>query len=193
MTRSTPPTRHRPRRGGRRLQRRVDRAVQRLSSARICCPSTSTSGTHPRCSPISRSMSEFWSWARTAGGGSSIFRVLQPYHGALEALERLAARDHIVIVTTKPRFAIHDTFEWLAEHRVPTHRGPHRRRQVGGRLRHLSRRRRPQHRGAADCSARLAGLPVRATLGDLSRRGRRCRRLAGVRNPGRAIPVTDYR
>ena len=65
-------------------------------------------------------MSEFWSWARTAGGGSSIFRVLQPYHGALEALERLAAHDHIVIVTTKPRFAIHDTFEWLAEHRVPT-------------------------------------------------------------------------
>ena len=65
-------------------------------------------------------MSEFWSWARTAGGGSSIFRVLQPYQGAIEALERLGHRDHIVIVTTKPRFAIHDTFEWLAEHRVPT-------------------------------------------------------------------------
>lgn len=65
-------------------------------------------------------MSEFWSWARTAGSGASIFRVLQPYHGAIEALERLSRRDHIVIVTTKPRFAVHDTFEWLAEHRVPT-------------------------------------------------------------------------
>ena len=34
--------------------------------------------------------------------------------------ERLARRNHIVIVTTKPRFAVHDTFEWLAQHRVPT-------------------------------------------------------------------------
>jgi 5'(3')-deoxyribonucleotidase len=65
-------------------------------------------------------MSEFWSWARTAGGGASIFRVLQPYRGAIAALERLSERDDIVIVTTKPRFAVHDTFEWLAEHRVPT-------------------------------------------------------------------------
>jgi len=65
-------------------------------------------------------MGEFWSWARTAGGGSSIFRVLQPYHGAIDALRDLSRRHHIVIITTKPSFAIHDTFEWLAEHRVPT-------------------------------------------------------------------------
>ena len=65
-------------------------------------------------------MGEFWSWARTAGGGPSIFRVLQPYHGALEALHRLSELHHIVILTTKPEFAVHDTFEWLAEHRVPT-------------------------------------------------------------------------
>ena len=65
-------------------------------------------------------MGEFWSWARTAGEGASIFRVLQPYRGAIEALERLGRRDHIVIITTKPHFAVHDTFEWLAEHRVPT-------------------------------------------------------------------------
>lgn len=65
-------------------------------------------------------MGEFWSWASTAGGGSSIFRVLQPYQGAIEALERLNTFHHVVIVTTKPTFAIHDTFEWLAEHRVPT-------------------------------------------------------------------------
>lgn len=65
-------------------------------------------------------MGEFWKWARTAGDGASIFRVLQPYRGAIEALVRLSRRDHIVIVTTKPRFAVHDTFEWLAQHRVPT-------------------------------------------------------------------------
>ena len=65
-------------------------------------------------------MSEFWQWARTAGDGASIFRVLEPYPGAIEATERLARHHDIVIVTTKPSFAIHDTFEWLAEHRVPT-------------------------------------------------------------------------
>ena len=65
-------------------------------------------------------MSEFWRWARTSGEGASIFRILQPYRGAVEALDRLAASHDIVIVTTKPRFAVHDTFEWLAEHRIPT-------------------------------------------------------------------------
>ncbi len=27
-------------------------------------------------------MGEFWSWARTSGDGASIFRILEPYHGA---------------------------------------------------------------------------------------------------------------
>ncbi len=74
-------------------------------------PTTLTHFTH---------MGEFWRWARTSGEGASIFRVLEPYSGALEALERLAERHRIVIVTTKPHFAVHDTYEWLAEHRVPT-------------------------------------------------------------------------
>lgn len=65
-------------------------------------------------------MGEFWAWARTSGGGSSIFRILEPYHGAVESLHRLARRHHVVIVTTKPRFAVHDTYEWLAQHRIPT-------------------------------------------------------------------------
>ncbi|MGB0114139.1 MAG: hypothetical protein WBP59_13025 [Ilumatobacteraceae bacterium] len=65
-------------------------------------------------------MGEFWDWARTSGGGASIFRILQPYHGAVAALDRLAAHHRIVIVTTKPHFAVHDTYEWLAEHRIPT-------------------------------------------------------------------------
>jgi 5'(3')-deoxyribonucleotidase len=67
-----------------------------------------------------RSMSEFWSWSATAGGGRSIFRDLEPFPDALDALGRLARRHHVVIVTTKPSFAIHDTFEWIGERRVPT-------------------------------------------------------------------------
>jgi 5'(3')-deoxyribonucleotidase len=65
-------------------------------------------------------MGEFWHWASTSGGGASIFRVLEPYRGAVETLHRLARRHQIVIVTTKPDFAIHDTYEWIAEHRIPT-------------------------------------------------------------------------
>ncbi len=65
-------------------------------------------------------MGEFWSWARTSGDGSSIFRILEPYHGAIESLGRLAKGHRVVIVTTKPHFAVHDTYEWLAQHRVPT-------------------------------------------------------------------------
>ena len=65
-------------------------------------------------------MGEFWRWARTSGDGASIFRILQPYSGALDALGRLARRHCVVVLTTKPSFAVHDTFEWIAEHRVPT-------------------------------------------------------------------------
>jgi 5'(3')-deoxyribonucleotidase len=66
------------------------------------------------------SMSQFWRWSATAGNGSSIFRVLDPFPDAIETLGRLARRHQVVIVTTKPAFAIHDTYAWLAEHQVPT-------------------------------------------------------------------------
>lgn len=65
-------------------------------------------------------MSHFWRWARDCSQGSSLFRHLEPYPGALAAVERLA-RDHdIVIVTTKPSYAVEDTMAWLADHEVPT-------------------------------------------------------------------------
>lgn len=66
------------------------------------------------------SMRQFWKWAARAADGASIFRVLEPFPGALDALHRLAEHHSIVIVTTKPRFAISDTFEWLEEHALPT-------------------------------------------------------------------------
>ena len=66
------------------------------------------------------SMSEFWHWARDVGDGS-IFRHLDPYPGSMTALQELAVRGHhLVILTTKPPWAVHDTFAWLSEHRLPT-------------------------------------------------------------------------
>jgi len=64
-------------------------------------------------------MGDFWHWASDIGG-SSLFRQLDPYPGAVDALRSLSRRHAIVIVTTKPRFAVHDTFAWIAEHRIPT-------------------------------------------------------------------------
>jgi len=65
-------------------------------------------------------MSLFWKWARDLDG-HSLFRHLEPYPGALEALTTLArARHEIVILTTKPSFAISDTFTWLGERKIPT-------------------------------------------------------------------------
>jgi 5'(3')-deoxyribonucleotidase len=63
---------------------------------------------------------EFWSWA-AGHGGSSIFRHLDPYPGAVETLRALVdAGNDIVILTQKPTWAIADTFAWIGEHRLPT-------------------------------------------------------------------------
>lgn len=66
-------------------------------------------------------MSEFWNWVKSCGEGASLFRRLDPYPGAIDSLHELRLLGHeIVIVTTKPHFAISDTHEWLAEHQIPT-------------------------------------------------------------------------
>lgn len=66
-----------------------------------------------------RHMGEFWRWASNLDG-ASLFRQLDTFPGAVEALENLARNHDIVIVTTKPDFAVHDTYEWIAEKRLPT-------------------------------------------------------------------------
>ncbi|NOX22548.1 MAG: hypothetical protein GXP36_05550 [Actinobacteria bacterium] len=64
-------------------------------------------------------MGEFWQWARQ-GDGPSMFRHLDTFDGAVESLVELS-RDHdIVIVTTKPDWAIHDTLAWLSDNQIPT-------------------------------------------------------------------------
>jgi 5'(3')-deoxyribonucleotidase len=66
-----------------------------------------------------RHMGEFWKWARDHGG-HSLFRHLDTYPGAVETLSSLARRHQVVILTTKPDWAVHDTFAWIADHRIPT-------------------------------------------------------------------------
>ena len=67
-----------------------------------------------------RDKAEFWKWASEHGGGS-VFRHLETYDGATDALHELAGHGHeIVIITLKPDWAVHDTFAWIADHRIPT-------------------------------------------------------------------------
>lgn len=66
------------------------------------------------------SMHHFWEWARHLDG-ASLFRHLDTYPGAVETLWELRWSGHdIVIITTKPGWAIHDTFAWISEQRLPT-------------------------------------------------------------------------
>ena len=67
-----------------------------------------------------RHMGEFWKWAQDHDG-HSLFRHLEPYDGSVETLWELVQDHHeVVILTTKPHWAIHDTFAWIGEHRLPT-------------------------------------------------------------------------
>lgn len=65
-----------------------------------------------------RSMSEFWRWSQDIDG-ASLFRHLDTYPDAVESLWLLAQRHQIVIITTKPFWAIHDTYAWIAEKKIP--------------------------------------------------------------------------
>lgn len=64
-------------------------------------------------------MGQFWHWAR-GDDGPSIFRDLPLVDGAGQALSELAINHDIVILTAKPRWAIWDTFAWLADNQIPT-------------------------------------------------------------------------
>jgi hypothetical protein len=62
------------------------------------------------------SMVEFWAWAR--GEGRSTFRDAPPLPGAVDAVNRIAARHRLVIVSSKFPWAIPDSLAWLSDHRV---------------------------------------------------------------------------
>lgn len=65
------------------------------------------------------SMLDFWRWAQ-GGQGPSVFRHLEVFPDAVDSLDILAKRHDIVIITTKPAWAIHDTYAWIADNRIPT-------------------------------------------------------------------------
>ncbi len=66
-------------------------------------------------------MDAFWKWASPNAERRSIFRHLALLPDAIETLRTLADEGHkIVIVSTKPDFAIHDTYHWLADNEIPT-------------------------------------------------------------------------
>ena len=64
-------------------------------------------------------MDQFWRWT-AQGEDGSVFRHLDTYPGALDSLQRLSRNHDIVIITTKPDFAVHDTFAWISDQRIPT-------------------------------------------------------------------------
>lgn len=65
-------------------------------------------------------MDEFWDWARDLNG-ASLFRHLDTYPGAVDKMWELAKDGFkLVIITTKPWFAIHDTYAWLSDNMIPS-------------------------------------------------------------------------
>ncbi|MGH3909229.1 MAG: 5' nucleotidase, NT5C type [Pseudonocardiaceae bacterium] len=66
------------------------------------------------------SMGEFWRWARHAGpDGRSLFRDLPRYPGAVEGLRELLRLAHVVVLTSKPQWAVADTLAWLGDLDLP--------------------------------------------------------------------------
>lgn len=62
---------------------------------------------------------EFWQWSSDLDG-RSVFWHLEPFPGAVEALNGLAKDGHeVIVVTTKPAFAVDDTHEWIEKHGIP--------------------------------------------------------------------------
>jgi len=65
-------------------------------------------------------MGEFWKWSSNIKG-RSLFWHLDPFPDALPTLHDLDRAGHdIVILTTKPDWAVHDTFEWIGRQGLPT-------------------------------------------------------------------------
>ena len=64
-------------------------------------------------------INEFWEWSSDLDG-HSVFWHLDPFPGAVEAIRSLVDAGHqIVVITTKPDFAVNDTYAWLDRHQIP--------------------------------------------------------------------------
>jgi 5'(3')-deoxyribonucleotidase len=65
-------------------------------------------------------LADFWQWAGASGHGPSVFRNLEPYPGAIDALCQLATCHDIVILSMKCDWAAADTYSWIGDHHLPT-------------------------------------------------------------------------
>ena len=66
-----------------------------------------------------RSMRDFWRWSKDLDG-RSVFWHLEPFDDAVAALQDLDSAGHeLVILTSKPDFAISDTHDWIEHHQIP--------------------------------------------------------------------------
>lgn len=62
---------------------------------------------------------EFWTWTSDLDG-RSVFWHLETFPGAVDALRQLDEAGHdIVVITTKPTFAVDDTHDWVEQHGIP--------------------------------------------------------------------------
>lgn len=62
---------------------------------------------------------EFWKWSSDLDG-HSVFWHLDPFPGAVEAVQDLADAGHeIIVLTTKPEFAVEDAHDWISRHDLP--------------------------------------------------------------------------
>jgi uncharacterized HAD superfamily protein len=62
---------------------------------------------------------EFWDWCSDLDG-RSVFWHLEPFPGAVEALQSLDEAGHeLIVVTTKPDFARGDTYDWIEKYGIP--------------------------------------------------------------------------
>lgn len=66
-----------------------------------------------------RHVGEFWRWSSNLDG-RSVFWHLEPFPGAVAAVTGLREEGHeIVVITTKPHFAVDDTHQWIEKHDLP--------------------------------------------------------------------------
>lgn len=62
---------------------------------------------------------EHWRWLWTEGVRLGLFRHGHLYPGTIEAVRRLAELGDVIVITHRPKSAVHDTLDWLAYQRLP--------------------------------------------------------------------------
>jgi len=62
---------------------------------------------------------EHWDWLWKEGARLGLFRHGYIYPGAVEAVRALAKLGDVIVITHRPKTAVHDTLSWLAYQNLP--------------------------------------------------------------------------